>query len=297
MGSFVVRIDDMNALLHSWDELLRNHEGYKRTWNKDACLTLNQKWPRIKFMYYCDDYDGNTIRIYDTEHFNHFGGSHYLEPDGHSKGHYERVIIRGKNMWSGDQTNPDSLKERFRNNPAWQRFRAKKAPLRTGGTTNIYDGPDRGVRLRYFESVNQPPPKKIWTRKGDCPCGAEEPFFGPVSPRPTHGGILREQDDFHRATTDIAAFFAAVQSGRRNAWIAQYFTHDEFDTKEVGWESELLDWDVIDEIIDNYQWRLSLPVVECEKCGRLRVRIPGENSYRSFSPDEPGYAGVLRSHQ
>ena len=71
-----------------------------------------------------------SIRLYDTEHFNHFGGSYYLEPDGYRKEHFERVILRGRKMWSGDQAKldrPDSLRNRFRNNPAWRRFSARSA--------------------------------------------------------------------------------------------------------------------------------------------------------------------------
>jgi hypothetical protein len=172
MSSFVVRIDDMGAFIDSWQELLKNPQAQVFTVNNQVFQTLDE-WPRIKFFYYCDDQDGNTIRLYDTEHFNHFGGSSYLEPDGYRKEHFERVIIRGRNMWSGDQAalnRPDSLRNRFRTNRAWKRFSARGAPLRAGthpppqlgmpihrGTVDIQGGMLRERRLWYFESVNQLP--------------------------------------------------------------------------------------------------------------------------------------------
>ena len=173
MSSFVVRIPDMGALMLSWRELLSGATGQKYEYNEQVLRTLGE-WPRIKWFYYCDDQNGNTIRIYDAEHLRHFGGSHYLNLDGVRKGHYERVIFRGEKMWSGDQAElniGDSLRNRFRNNPAWQIFGARRAPLRaemqvpTGvevrlastRTADIQAGMLRKVRLWYFEAVNQLP--------------------------------------------------------------------------------------------------------------------------------------------
>jgi hypothetical protein len=174
MSSFVVRIPDMNALTKSWSALLAaGPGGQKFTFNKKVGNTL-KAWPRIKWFYYCDDQDGNTIRIYDNAHLGHFGGSHYLEPDGVRKEHFERVIIRGRNMWSGDEAKLNvekSLRNRFRNNPAWRLFSARRAPLKPemlppprvrvrpgpSRTADIQGGMRREVRLWYFEAVNQIP--------------------------------------------------------------------------------------------------------------------------------------------
>jgi len=177
MSSFVVRIDDMGALLQSWRLLLPNApRGQVFTFNREVLRTMSQ-WPRIKWFYYCDDQNGNTIRVYDAEHLQRFGGSHYLEADGVRQEHFERVIIRGRNMWSGDEgdlTNQDSLRNQFRNNPAWRRFSARRAPLRSGmqppahvpvqpsppdppETADIQRGMSRNVRLWYFEKLNQLP--------------------------------------------------------------------------------------------------------------------------------------------
>lgn len=176
MPSFVVRIPDMKALMRSWKALLANGPGGQWfTLNKEVLRSLNQ-WPRIKWYYYCDDANGNTIRIYDTEHLQRYGGSNYLESYS-VREHFERVIIRGHNMWSGEQAklkDEDSLRKQFRNNAAWRLFSASSAPLKPDmnapngvhfvhlkvgppRTANIMAGMDLNVRLWYFEAVNQLP--------------------------------------------------------------------------------------------------------------------------------------------
>ena len=159
--SFVVRIDDMTALLESWNQLLATASGSQVfTTNDEVFQTLNE-WSRIKWFYYCDDADGNTLRLYDGEHFEHFGGSYYLERDNsQSQCHFERVILRGKNMWADDEANlkrPQSLRNRFRDNPAWIIFSARQAPLRPGGN------PPPELRLPVHRGTH---PRR--TSKGKC---------------------------------------------------------------------------------------------------------------------------------
>src|ERR1700693_2513861 len=176
--SFVVQINDMNALLESWNQMLATANGSQVFTMNDEVLQTLSEWPRIRFFYYCDNDNGNTLRIYDTEHFERFGGSSYLERDeSQSQGHYERVILRGKNMWAVDEANlkrPQSLRKRFRDNPAWVIFSASQAPIRPGShppvelglrvvrrgnlsTVDIERGMVRERRLWYFESLNQLP--------------------------------------------------------------------------------------------------------------------------------------------
>jgi hypothetical protein len=57
-----------------------------------------------------------------------------------------------------------------------------------------------------------------------CRCGRV--IRDTVYPCPTEGWLLREQDQerFQEAVgRDIAAFFAAVYSGCRDAWIREFF--------------------------------------------------------------------------
>ena len=101
----------MKALLDSWADLLEDSEGPQVFAANEGVFATLDRWPRIRWFYYCDDHNGNTIRLYDTEHFSHFGGGYYLEEDGVGREHRERVIIRGENMWGGkqvDKNGPDS---------------------------------------------------------------------------------------------------------------------------------------------------------------------------------------------
>ena len=176
--SYVARIADMRALLDSWADLLRDTEGSQVFSANERVFATLEDWPRIKWFYYCDDRNGNTIRLYDTEHFNHFGGGYYLEERGSGQEQFERVIIRGENMWGGEQVDgerPDSMKRRFREESAWELFRVARSPLRPGfqppenlltrhrvwadregnRAINIQAGMNCPLRLWYFKHLNQ----------------------------------------------------------------------------------------------------------------------------------------------
>ena len=122
-----------------------------------------------------------------------------------------------------------------------------------------------------------------------CLCGGL--ISDTVCPCPTEGWILRDQDQegFYETTSrDIAAFFAAVQAGRRNDWIVEYFSRQ--------YPCDVSDEGIIYDIIAHHKRQVVLSVAECERCGRLWVqRGPEINEYRSYSPDVQGYAGVLKS--
>jgi hypothetical protein len=177
MSSFIVRIDNLGALLRQWKELLTDRKGPTFILNEQVLKKLSQ-WPRIKWFYYCDDRDGNTIRLYDTEHLSQYGQCYYLESNHWSKEHYERVVIRGRRMWSGteaDVKRTDSLRLRFRRESPWRIYGARRAPLRpvmpampqlqfdvhcrvgNPSTVDIQGGMCRDLRLWYFEAINQLP--------------------------------------------------------------------------------------------------------------------------------------------
>ena len=124
-----------------------------------------------------------------------------------------------------------------------------------------------------------------------CLCGGT--ISDTLYPCPTEGWILRNQDQepyYDGTSKDIAAFFAAIQAGRRNEWIAEYFSPQ--------YLHDVSDEGIVYDIIFYHKRQLVLSVAECEHCGRLWVqRRPGVNEYRSYSPDEPGYAAVLQSWQ
>lgn len=122
-----------------------------------------------------------------------------------------------------------------------------------------------------------------------CRCGGI--INDTLNPCPTEGWILRDQDReafSDGACRDIAAFFAAVRNGRRAEWIAAYFS--------TQYPADVSDESIASDILSVHERRIHLSNAECVQCGRLWVqRNPGVNSYRSWTPDEPGYAEPLRS--
>lgn len=122
-----------------------------------------------------------------------------------------------------------------------------------------------------------------------CLCGGT--ISDSVFPGPAEGWLLREQDQerYHDGISrDFVAFFAAIQSGRRNAWIAEFFS----------WQYPIDESDeaVVYDIVSHHKELVDMSVAECETCGRLWIqRDPGVNEYRSYSPDKQGYIGILQS--
>jgi hypothetical protein len=110
-------------------------------------------------------------------------------------------------------------------------------------------------------------------------------------PSPTEGWLFREQDKeshYDAVCRDIASFFVAVHTGKREEWIRQFFP-EPYPT-DIGDES------LIHDIISTHEIRIRLSVCECSKCGRLFVQQNnGVNVYVGFAPIESGYKGVLRS--
>jgi hypothetical protein len=52
---------------------------------------------RLRWLYYCDNADGITLRLYDEMHFSRYApDGYYIEnPSPRSREHFERVIVRG----------------------------------------------------------------------------------------------------------------------------------------------------------------------------------------------------------
>ena len=127
--------------------------------------------------------------------------------------------------------------------------------------------------------------------KMGCICGGM--ISNTLCPCPTEGWLLRDQDQdelYNVSARDVAAFFAAIQSGRRDEWIKEFFT-PQYPTSEP-------DEAIVYDVLAYHKRKGWLSVAECVQCGRLWVqRGPGVNSYRSYSPDEPGYAAALRASE
>jgi hypothetical protein len=122
-----------------------------------------------------------------------------------------------------------------------------------------------------------------------CLCGSV--ISNTACPCPTEGWILRDQDQqtyFDRASRDVAAFFAAVQSGRRDLWIAELFS--------TLYPTEVSDAEIVYDILTFHQQKLFLSIAECALCGRVWIqRDPSVNIYCSYCPDDKEYAAMPRS--
>src|SRR5262245_26583639 len=124
-----------------------------------------------------------------------------------------------------------------------------------------------------------------------CSCGGI--ISNAAVPCPTEAWLLRDQDDeaYHEALArDIESFFEAVRTHQRNEWIARHFSS--------AHPVDLTDGDIVQDVLCLHERRTLLSVAECEQCGRLHVqREPGLNSYRSYAPDEGGYAAALQGRR
>ena len=120
MASYVVRLDEpyLFGLLDQWHnfgcalQLLAPGQiapepgtTYPRPtlfFRKDVVSewTTEKAWHRLRWLYYVDNADGVTLRLFDEQHFAHYAASgYYIEPPGNDPDdHYERVVVRGYSM-------------------------------------------------------------------------------------------------------------------------------------------------------------------------------------------------------
>ncbi|WP_425614882.1 hypothetical protein NA78x_004765 [Anatilimnocola sp. NA78] len=121
-----------------------------------------------------------------------------------------------------------------------------------------------------------------------CRCG--NIISDVVVPCPTEAWLFPQQDDNaaqEKFTTAVEAFLSAIRDGRREEWVLHFFL--------PGYPLDLADSAIISDIRAHCEQEYGRSVAECEKCGRLWVQsFSGQNAYRSYSPDEGGYAAVLR---
>ena len=121
-----------------------------------------------------------------------------------------------------------------------------------------------------------------------CRCG--NIISDTVYPCPTEGDLTGQQDNERLQDESIKAvgsFVAALLGGRREEWIRTFFLS--------GYPQDISDESVISDILSTFDMRYRKSIAECDRCGRLWVQMrAGANEYRSYVPDEGGYAEVLR---
>ena len=127
------------------------------------------KWGRICWFYYCDDAFGNTIRLYDTEHFEWgLNRSVYLELEangqwlGRPQRYDDRVLIRGENIEFAGKPLKKSLKGCFSKSAS-----ARSAPfVERGGRIDL-----EGMCEIFFAKRSHISSNKGGTRCPEIPSG------------------------------------------------------------------------------------------------------------------------------
>jgi hypothetical protein len=120
-----------------------------------------------------------------------------------------------------------------------------------------------------------------------CWCGAV--IDDAISPSETEGTVFRDIDGpvSDIGAKHVAAYIEAVCAGHHREWLRSWFS-DEYPTDGTHEE-------IVSDILMAALLSKSLAIAECRSCGRLWVQLrAGQNDYKSFAPDEPGYCSVLR---
>jgi len=105
MGSYICQIDDLGELIKNMGRLAEGTQGSFRYKEKEGVILKLKEYPRIKWYYYCDNAEGNTIRLYDSEFYNEFSKL-YKEPKDY-------VILRGYDLGKARETLKQKIRDLF----------------------------------------------------------------------------------------------------------------------------------------------------------------------------------------
>ena len=111
MRSYICQIDDLGELIKNMRKLAEGTAGMFDY--KAGIISKIEEYRRIKWYYYCDCREGNTIRLYDSEFHERFGtlrelNKLYVEPKGY-------VILRGHDLGTPDETLKQKIRDLFEN--------------------------------------------------------------------------------------------------------------------------------------------------------------------------------------
>lgn len=181
MGSYVIEVDNLESLFKKWVARIKSAGGGKPTaskgddglyihwpqplvgsetplfWlNPDLWKSLgDSRFRRIRWFYYCDDARGNTIRLYDSEHFS-CHPELYVEKEasgnwlGKNQSWPDRVLFRSNEIGDeGGKLKGDMIKDL--NGRIWAATQAP--PIVQPHTVNIMRMCKRffNKRLVYFQ--------------------------------------------------------------------------------------------------------------------------------------------------
>ena len=106
--TYICRIDDLARLIGEMEQLSHDRAFVYR--DRLGETLTEERYKRIKWFLYCDQQDGNTIRLYDSE-FRKDNPDLYLSDNSQSLDYW--VVLRGKNLGDPDGDLKKLIRERL----------------------------------------------------------------------------------------------------------------------------------------------------------------------------------------
>lgn len=108
---------------------------------------------------------------------------------------------------------------------------------------------------------------------------------------PYKAQFIRDQDSENHSdyTEPINAFIEAIKAGKREQWIANYFSK--------SYPTTLSDGSIIGDIISGYDLNFQGTLYQCERCSRVKIQIQNTNRFASFAPENDDCLGIFKQIQ
>ncbi|RZJ86650.1 MAG: hypothetical protein EOO60_13180 [Hymenobacter sp.] len=104
---------------------------------------------------------------------------------------------------------------------------------------------------------------------------------------PYKAQFIRDQDleSYSDWTEPVNAFIEAIKAGKREQWIANYFSK--------SYPTTLSNGSIIGDIISEFDLNFHDTLYQCENCGRIKIQIQNTNSFASFTPENGNHLGIF----
>lgn len=91
--------------------------------------------------------------------------------------------------------------------------------------------------------------------------------------------FIRDQDleSYSDWTEPVNAFIEAIKAGKREQWIANYFSK--------SYPATLSNGSIIGDIISEFNLNFRDTLYQCENCGRVKIQVQDKNLFASFAPE------------